>query len=143
MRKFNFCRIIALLCAVVLSFSSMIISASAKIERVNKNYLGNYAKVTNPDWSWITISEDQINLQAVYYDNKYICVSADTGHITSNSFSCSSNSYIKCDSKGGNRKLYPIKINCSGDVSVKANIFGIEYIDIKLKNGDDSIYRKR
>ena len=35
MRKFNVCRIIALLCAVVLSFSSMIISVSAEIERVN------------------------------------------------------------------------------------------------------------
>ena len=50
---------------------------------------------------------------------------------------------IKCDSKGGNRKLYPTQINCSGSVSVKANPFGIEYIDIKLRNGDGSIYRKR
>lgn len=50
----------------------MIISVSAKIEleKVNKNYLGNYDKVTDPDWSWITISENQINLQAVYYDNE-------------------------------------------------------------------------
>ena len=143
MRKFNFCRIIALLCAVVLSFSSMIISVSAEIERVNNNYLGNYAKVTDPDWSWITISENQINLQAVYYDNKYICVSADTGHIKSNSFGCSSDSYIKCDSKGGNRKLYKEKVSYSGDVRVKANIFGIEYIDVKLNSGDGSIYRKR
>ncbi len=145
MREQHFRRIIALLCALALSLSSMIISVSAKIEleKVNKNYLGNYDKVTDPDWSWITISENQINLQAVYYDNEYICVSADTGHIKSNSFGCSSNSYIKCDSKGGNRKLYPAKINCSGGVSVKANPFGIEYIDIKLNSGDGSIYRKR
>ena len=145
MREQHFRRIIALLCAVALSLSSMIISVSAKIEleKVNKNYLGNYDKVTDPDWSWITISENQINLQAVYYDNKYICVSTDTGYISSNSFGCSSNSYIKCDSKGGNRKLYKEKVSYLGNVSVKANPFGIEYIDIKLRNGDGSIYRKR
>lgn len=64
MREQHFRRIIALLCALALSLSSMIISVSAKIEleKVNKNYLGNYDKVTDPDWSWITISENQINL---------------------------------------------------------------------------------
>ena len=69
MREQHFRRIIALLCALALSLSSMIISVSAKIEleKVNKNYLGNYDKVTDPDWSWITISENQINLQAGYY----------------------------------------------------------------------------
>ena len=57
---------------------------------------------------------------------------------------CSSNSYIKCDSKGGNRKLCKETVSYLGDVSVKANVFfGIEYIDIKLRNGDGSIYRKR
>lgn len=43
MREQHFRRIIALLCALALSLSSMIISVSAKIEleKVNKNYLGN------------------------------------------------------------------------------------------------------
>lgn len=51
MREQHFRRIIALLCALALSLSSMIISVSAKIEleKVNKNYLGNYDKVTDPD----------------------------------------------------------------------------------------------
>lgn len=135
-------KITAFVLAVIVACSSFSLSAFASIETVNSNYFGNYDNTSNPDWSWITISPTQINLQAVYCSKGYVCVVSTNGYVTSESFSVRASSYLECDSMGGNRVLKKGWFVTQGDVSVSLGFFGINYIDVALRDEPSIVYRK-